>query len=368
MNSHPNQQIFVSLQRKFMHMKKILILFILLPFFGVAQQKLLLVEGVSPLLYITHKVAPKENYYSIGRIYNVSPKDIAPFNKLQLEKGLSLGQTIKIPLNSSNFFQSGNAAADESFVPVYYRVKDKEGLYRVAKNNNDVPLETLKQWNGITSDAVKNGMQLVVGYLKVKKEQSVLAKNGIGTSINSTAIVTTEEKKTAVPEVIVPPVVTKASENTKVKEVEKQKTTKEAETKPIVVAEKPITKPEKITPAAEPKKIIRDNNSNYADFKALYESQIKNAEVTETTGDVGVFKSTSGWGDKKYYCLYSSATPGTIIKITNPANGNIVYAKVLDTIPDIKKNEGLLLVISNAAADAIGAAEGIFSCSIKYSK
>ncbi len=353
MNSCPNQQIFVSLQRKFIHMKKLLILFILFPFIAAAQNKLLLAEGVSPSLYITHKVAPKENYYSIGRIYNVSPKDIAPFNKLQLEKGLSLGQTIKIPLNSSNFFQSGNAADDETFVPVYYRVKDKEGLYRVAKNHHDVPLETLKQWNGITSDAVKNGMQLVVGYLKVKKEQSVLAKNGIGTSISATAIVATEEKKTTVPEVAAPPVVNKA--------------TKEAETKPVV-AEKPTTKPEKIIPAAEPKKIIRDNNNNYADFKALYESQVKNAELTETTGDAGVFKSTSGWSDKKYYCLYSSASPGTIIKITNPANGNIVYAKVLDTIPDIKKNEGLLLVISNAAADALGAAEGNFNCSIKYSK
>ena len=368
MNSRPNQQIFVSLQRKFIHMKKIGFLFILFPFFAAAQDKLLLAEGVSPLLFITHKVAPKENYYSIGRIYNISPKDIAPFNKLQLEKGLSLGQSIKIPLNSSNFFQSGHAADDETFIPVYYRVKDKEGLYRVAKNHLDVPLETLKQWNGITSDAVKNGMQLVVGYLKVKKEQSVLAKNGIGTSINTSATVTTEEKKTALPEVVAPAGVTKASEKTKVKEVEKQKTTKEAETKPEVVAEKPVTKPEKIMPAAEPKKIMRDINNNYADFKALYESQIKNTEVIETTGDAGVFKSTSGWSDKKYYCLYNSASPGTIIKITNPANGNIVHAKVLDTIPDIKKNEGLLLVISNAAADALGAAEGIFNCSIKYAK
>ena len=81
-------------------MKKLFFLFLIAPFFAAAQNKLLQVEGVAPLLYITHKVAPKENYYSIGRIYNASPKDIAPFNKLQLEKGLSLGQTIKIPLNS----------------------------------------------------------------------------------------------------------------------------------------------------------------------------------------------------------------------------------------------------------------------------
>ena len=348
-------------------MKKLFFLFLIIPFFAAAQDKLQ-VEGVSPGLYLTHKVAPKENYYSIGRIYNVSPKDIAPFNNLQLEKGLSLGQTIKIPLNNSNFYQSGNAAGDETFVPVYHKIKEKEGLYRVAKNHNDLPLETLKQWNNITGDAVKNGVQLVVGYLKVKTELSGLAKNGIGSSISSTAIVATEEKKTTVPEVVNPPVVKKATEKAKPKEVEKEKTTKEAETKTVVAAEKPIAKPEKITPVAESKKPKRENNTNDADFKALYESQIKNAELTETTGDAGVFKSTSGWGDKKYYCLYNSASPGTIIKITNPANGNVVFAKVLDAIPDIKKNEGLLLVISNAAADALGTAEGNFGCSIKYSK
>lgn len=349
-------------------MKKLFLLFLIAPFFGVAQNKLLQIEGVAPLLYITHKVAPKENYYSIGRIYNVSPKDIAPFNKLQLEKGLSLGQTIKIPLNSSNFFQSGNAADDETFVPVYYKIKDKEGLYRVAKNNNDVPLETLKQWNGITSDAVKNGIQLVVGYLKVKKEQSVLAKNGIGTSIASTAVTVKEEKIDPVPEGLKFPVSVNGAEKRKPKETVKEKATKEAETKPVV-AEKVNAKPEKITPTAESKKIIRDNNTNYADFRALYDLQIKNADVIETTGDAGVFKSTSGWADKKYYCLHNSASPGTIIKITNPANGNFVFAKVLDVMPDIKKNEGLLLIISSAAADALGTtAAGNFSCIIKYAK
>ena len=349
-------------------MKKLFLLILIAPFFAVAQHKLLLVEGVSPSLYITHKVAPKENYYSIGRIYNVSPKDIAPFNKLQLEKGLSLGQTIKIPLNNSNFFQSGNAADDETFVPVYYRVKDKEGLYRVAKNNNDVPLETLKQWNGISKDAVKNGMQLVVGYLKVKKEQSVLAKNGIGTAIVSTEIVAKEAKKAVMPEVANEPVVKNATEKGKVKETDKEKTTKEAETKTVIAAEKVNAKTEKKVADAESKKIIRDNKTNNADFKALYESQVKNTDVIGATGDAGVFKSTSGWTDKKYYCLYNSASPGIIIKITNPANGNFVYAKVLDNIPDIKKNEGLLLVISNAAADVLGVAEGNLGYSIKYAK
>ena len=138
-------------------MKKILFLFLFVPLIASAQPKILMSVGVSPNLYINHKVAPKENYYSIGRIYNISPKDITPFNNLKLENGLSLGQQIKIPLNSTNFFQSGNAAADETFVPVYYEVKEKEGLFRVAVNHNDLSLETLKHWNNLKVDVVKKG-------------------------------------------------------------------------------------------------------------------------------------------------------------------------------------------------------------------
>ena len=72
----------------------------------LAQGQVLIVQGVSPDLYIIHKTAAKENYYSIGRIYNVAPKEIATYNNLDFEKGLSLGQTIKIPLTQNNFIQN----------------------------------------------------------------------------------------------------------------------------------------------------------------------------------------------------------------------------------------------------------------------
>mgnify|MGYP003552283039 FL=1 len=179
-------------------MKKLIFLFLFAPLFTLAQDKPLIAEGISPNLYITHKVAPKENFYSIGRIYNISPKDIAPFNNLQLEKGLNPGQVLRVPLNSPNFFQSGTAHADETFVPLYHIVSTKEGLYRIGLNYNNLPLETLKQWNNIKGDAVKNGTKLIVGYLKVKTELKKKKKNGVGTVINSNTVATVkaEEKIT----------------------------------------------------------------------------------------------------------------------------------------------------------------------------
>ncbi len=342
-------------------MKKILILFLAIPFFASAQVNPLLVEGVSPALYLVHKVAPKENYYSIGRIYNISPKEIAPFNKLSLESGLSLGQVINIPLTPANFYQSGNAEADETFVPVYYKIKEKEGLYRVAVNHNNLPLEALKKWNSIKGESVKNGTRLIVGYLKVKTELSLLAGSGTGNSIGSTEIAVTEERKTVTPEVEIKPVVEKETKKTKRKE-------KDAVLKTVIADNNENVKPIKEAPVSETPKRVLDKSSGTDGFKVLYEQQEKNAEPVEVTGNAGVFKSTSGWTDRKYYCLYNSASSGTVIKITNPANGKFVFAKVLDLIPDINQNEGLLLVISNAAADALGATEGNFNCALKYSK
>ena len=353
-------------------MKKVLFFLLCTPVILKAQDKILLAEGTSPGLYLTHKVAAKENYYSVGRIYNISPREIAPFNNLQLESGLSLGQTIKIPLSASNFFQSGTAAADETFVPVYHIVKDKEGLYRVALNHNDLPLENLKQWNKIKGDAVKNGTKLIIGYLKVKKEQSSLAKNGIGNSIETktVAVVKTEKKpsvtdstnkiKTAT-EAGPPSINPDRFPTVKNPDNEKKVVAEEVKKEPAAKVKETENRTEKVT-------VADGKNIKGGAFKALYELQVYGTDVTNGEGLFGVFKSTSGWKDGKYYCLFNNAPPGTVIKVSNPLNGKFVYAKVLDLIPDIKQNNGVLILISNAAADELSPAENNFNCSISYSK
>jgi len=156
-------------------MKRLLLLLFCMPLVMLAQNKPLVIEGISPNFYLIHTVQAKENYYSIGRMYNISPKEIAPFNNLQLEKGLSLNQVIKIPLMEVNFLQKGDAETGEVLIPLYHTVKDKEGLYRIGVNYNNLPLATLKQWNNIKGDAAPNGTKLIVGYLQVKSDLSPLS-------------------------------------------------------------------------------------------------------------------------------------------------------------------------------------------------
>lgn len=336
-------------------MKRLLFLFTLLPSILLAQDKPLMAEGISPNLYLTHTIAPKENYYSIGRMYNCSPKDqIAPFNKLQMEKGLSPGQNIKIPLAENNFIQSGKAAADESLIPVYHKVGEKEGLYRISVNHNKVPVETLKQWNNIKGDAVSVGTNIIVGYLKVKTALSALTGNAT-----------------------IPPIVTNTKEDngTVIKNPVDAGPPVNGD-RPLPPVKKPDPDPVIVTPKTDPPKPIKENavvsetmkgtgdNFNGGVFRSFFSA----ANLTKETGEAGVFKSTSGWEDGKYYCLHNTAPAGSVVKVTNNSNGKSIYAKVLDMIPDIKQNAGLLIRLSNAAADVLGAGENKFDCTISYSK
>jgi LysM repeat protein len=319
---------------------------------SLAQSKPLIVEGTYPGLYITHTIAPKENFYSIGRMYNVSPKELAPFNNLDLEKGLTLGQTIKIPLSANNFIQEGTAKNTEVLLPVYHIVEAKEGLYRVSINYNKVPLEQLKKWNHLSSDAVSNGTKLIVGYLKVDKQNSPLAKNA-GNVENELATVednNPQEKKPDVPREPVPAV----------RNADTVKLTEQAMEKPVVKDKAPET------PLATATRT--SINFNGGSFKSLYEEQHRSKSPVTESGISGVFKSTSGWQDGKYYCFHNQAEPGTILKVTNTANGKSIYAKVLDLIPDINQNAGLILHVSNSAAEELEVNSTRFNCSINYSK
>jgi LysM repeat protein len=313
-----------------------------------AQQNTLVIGGSTPKLFIIHKVTSKENFYSIGRMYNVPPKEVAAYNNLQFVNGLSVGESIKIPLTENNFSQSGAAGSGEALVPVYHTIQPKEGLYRVSLNYNKVPITSLKKWNHIQSDAVSIGSPLIVGYLKVIKGESPLAGKGVKADMNVAAVTRPETK----PEPVKPDVNPERLPPVKNPDVGKQ--------------EKKDTGEHKVTVTS----VNTKSNINFSGgyFKKLYNDQTENKFPLNETGSAGVFKSTSGWQDGKYYCFNNSTPPGTVIKITDNSTGKSVYAKVLDAIPDIKQNSDLTIILSNAAAEELGATEGKFDCVLTYAK
>lgn len=295
-----------------------------------------IVHGATPDLYLTHDVVAKETWYSLGRTYNLSPKEIAIYNKLSIDKPLEIAQQVKVPLTSTNFSQGDNKGAGETLVPVYHIVAEKEWMYRISVNHNKVPIEKLEKWNNITRDEAKAGMKLVVGYLKVKDANASLTKKAPSETSSAT-----QDKSVA--------------ENKKTVE-EPKKAAEEPKKQEPVVAETPKQQTPQQQPSSQSSSA---KNGGY--FKQMYTEA-----GTTSSGVAGIFKSTSGWNDGKYYVLMSNVVVGTIVKITFPQTNKAVYAKVLGELPDMKESAGLALRISDAAASELGASTNKFSVNVKY--
>ncbi|MBC7867757.1 MAG: LysM peptidoglycan-binding domain-containing protein [Gloeobacteraceae cyanobacterium ES-bin-316] len=303
----------------------IVFFFFLLPLFSLAQK--------------THTVAAKESLFSIGRLYDVHPRELATFNNIPFETGLNIGQVLKIPSKKTMAPVTdapANAAAakveptpvkpvkkevTKGNFPVYHTVAKKEGLYGISKKYN-VTIDELKKWNNLNSDGLVEGMNLIVG------------NNGSAPASVKDVPQMQEVKQTPMPESKPAPV--------------------------VMVKETP--KP------AKPEVATKTGAVNFSGgvFKSFYNAQVSDKIITEDKGMAGIFKSTSGWEDGKYYCLHNAAPAGSYIKITNNATQKSVYAKVLDLIPDLSQNNGLVIRISNAAAAELGAGAVNFDCTLHF--
>ena len=282
----------------------------------------LLIQNNEKGFYILHTVQAKENFYSLGRLYNIGPKDMAAFNNLDMNNGLNVGQQVMIPLTSANFTQTAKGT-----LPVYYRVGEKEGLYRVSVKNNNVLMAQLRKYNNLTSDAVTTGQKLIVGYINA---DPALAQTST----------TAPAQKAEAPAVIEPPVKPQQQETLVLKPVESEKP-----------ATKPVSNPSTNT-AVTTTTAVKDANGGY--FKTAFEQQSRGvSSFKEQTASAGIFKTASGWQDTKYYALMDGVDPGTIIRVVNPSNSKAVYAKVLGGMSGIRQNAGYDVRISNAAANVL---------------
>lgn len=290
-----------------------------------AQDQLIIQSG-NKGLYFNHKVAPKENFYSIGRLYSVSAKDIEMFNGVDMNKGLAVGQTLKIPLNANNFSQSADKGR-----PVYYVVQPKEGLYRVSLKNNTVLMADLRKWNKLSSDKIAPGEKLIVGFLVSSEANNIVAQTKEPVMKQQEIKQTVEEKKE--------PAVTKRETVNVNKDEAPKKQEPEKKIDPPVVKQ--------VDNVA-----VNDVSGGY--FKSQFDLQIKTQPVkADQAASAGIFKTSSGWQDAKYYALMDNVEPGTIIKVINPTNSKAIYAKVLGEMSGIRQNQGYDVRISSAAASAL---------------
>lgn len=332
-----------------------------------AQSDVLLVKKGENGLYLEHKVLAKEGLYAIGRLYSVNPKHIASFNKIDMNKGLEIDQVLQIPLSDTNFSQKSPTGT-----PVYYHVTSGDGLIKISVDYNNVPMKSIRDWNGFTGDNIQEGTNLIVGFLISKEMVAYLANIRARNAelAKQAALQQQEAEKNAA--------MVKEEDKAVAKEEPKESpSTTTPETKPDIKSEtKPEIKTEAVTTAqkdtpAEKKKedapkvisaVVKEEinipAANYGYFKTSFDQQVKARPVSrDATVTSGIFKTVFGVVEAKYYMLMDGVSPGTIIKITNPGNNKAVYVKVLGGMSGIRQNQGFDIRISNAAASALQVTE-----------
>jgi len=301
-------------------MKHFILAFLLLPLSLFAQQ--------------THKVGPKETLFSIGRLYNVNPRELASFNNLPAETAVKIGQVLKIPKSSTATETAStvttptttvsvkNETVAEGGVAVYHKVLKGETLYQISIKYPNATVEKIKKWNKLSGDGVNEGAKLIVAW-----------SNNTNTAVTANTTNTASTATTA-----------------------------------VVKSTTPTPTPAETNVPTEVKRQNKPDVSTYTagDGGFFKKSFVKIEGLVAESGTVGVFKSTSGWDDGKYYCLFNKAASGTIVKVVNPSNNKFIYAKVLDVMPDIRQNKDKLITISNAAAEQLGVKQDIFVADISY--
>jgi len=118
------------------------------------------VENNNGKKLIVHQIVAKDTYYSIGRRYNVSAKDIMAFNE---NKYLQIGVIIKVPTNlpwGSNSNSNPVAASTDGGI-IEYTVKAKDNLNAIAEKYGTTVNE-IKKLNNLKGNNLSIGQVLKI--------------------------------------------------------------------------------------------------------------------------------------------------------------------------------------------------------------
>ncbi|TCC91134.1 LysM peptidoglycan-binding domain-containing protein [Pedobacter hiemivivus] len=359
------------------------------------------VESLNGKKIIVHQVVAKDTYYSIGRRYNVVPKDIMNFND---SKFLQIGVIVKVPTNtpftaSAAKSKTSTAASKANQTAVVattsegnlseHMVQKKENLNMIAKQYG-VTVNDIKEANNLNSNNLQIGQLLKIP----------------GNAAEQPA---TKQRTTQVP-----PVQQKAEETVvktnippenRYKKPEQKPEKKAADTsKPEEFIEHKVASNETMYSIATRYKITMDqlkaknnlhDNSLFVGQKLLISGQYPPKNVPSTTENhvdtlnsikdpalrlpasryglnqvdekgTGIWIMDADLDPSKMLVLHRTAPIGTVMKITNPMTNRSTFAKVVGKFTENESTKDVIIVMTKAVADALGALDKRFYCNLTY--
>ncbi len=335
------------------------------------------VENQNGKKVVLHQVVAKDTYYSIARRYNVVPKDIMAFND---SKFLSIGLIVKVPTNQA--FQGktvvpATPVATTNGTDVQnlteHIVQKKENLNMLAEKYGTTVNE-IKKANNLTSINLQIGQVLKIPSKVVeteKTEQPVIAAK----IEQPKQVVVVDKKEPAKPEEeFIEHTV--ASNETMYSIATRYKTTMEqlkvknnlkdnslsVGQKLLIKGQYPVKKPftPPVNAAVDP-----DSNNTIKDPSLRYAASRYGLNQVDEKG-TAVWIADPDLDPSKMLVLHRTAPIGKVIKITNPMTNRTTFAKVVGKFTENESTKDVIIVMTKAVADALGALDKRFYCNLTY--
>ncbi len=274
------------------------------------------VENNNRKKVILHKLDPKDNYYSLGRRYNVSPKDIMAFNN---NAPLVIGNVVKIPTN--------RPFSDNTATPQAPAAKPAQQQPAVQ--------QTLSVQQ---SPAPQQQQQSTMDYKVSAGETLYSIAKRFGTTVAAIQQANGMDNSTT----LTPGQIIKVPQAA-----------------PAPAVQQPVVAKQDNTAMSNP--VTAADSANASKFNAnhfgLYEKDEKG---------VATWMDSTDLDPNKKLVLHRTAPVGTVIKITNPMTNLTTYAKVVGKFTDNEDNKDVIIVVTKNVAESIGAQDKRFRVTISY--
>lgn len=369
------------------------------------------VENYNGKKLIVHKVVAKDTYYSIGRRYNVVPKYIMTFND---NKYLQIGVIIKVPTDIPFAGSTvSTASTKETTTPavtdtptdgnlIEHAVQKKENLNMLAEKYGTTVNE-IKRVNNLRSINLQIGQILKIPATKSPEGTPLETTNPEkintppvqDTAKDPVAIVKKDDIKPALP--IQKPAAAKPDTT---KPVSTKPDSSKQDNGPLVIHT--VASNETMYSIATRYKLTMDqlkaknnltDNSLSVGQKLWISGQypvappepehpldtlnsIKDPSLKYAASRYGLNqideKGTAVWisdndlDPNKMLVLHRTAPIGTVMKITNPMSNRSTFAKVVGKFTENESTKDVIIVMTKAVADALGALDKRFYCNLTY--
>lgn len=113
-----------------------------------------------------HYIAPKQTLYSLSKFYGMSMEEVYFYNPNIQAEGVSIGQAIRIPIPNKSIIRYQIPGLDYSRkIPVCYKIKKGDTIYRLAKTIFQMPVDTVMVRNQLTNFDLTIGQVLQLGWM-----------------------------------------------------------------------------------------------------------------------------------------------------------------------------------------------------------